>query len=71
MKEVLLVLQMIVSVVLIVLVLLQARGTGLGRTMGMSGGTSFTRRGLEKLVFRATFVFVGLFLVISVLELLF
>ncbi len=70
MKSFLLIAQMTVSVVLIVLVLMQARGTGLGRTMGMSGGTSFTRRGLEKLIFRATFVFAGLFLLISILELL-
>ena len=70
MKEFLLISQIVVSIILVVLVLLQARGTGFGRSMG-GGGTSFTRRGLEKLIFRSTFVFVGLFLIISVLELLF
>ena len=68
MKQYLLIFQIVVSLVLVVLVLMQARGTGFGRG---GGGTSFTRRGLEKLIFRATFVFVGLFLVISILELLF
>jgi len=67
MKQYLLIFQIVVSLVLVVLVLMQARGTGFGR----GGGTSFTRRGLEKLIFRATFVFVGLFLVVSILELVF
>lgn len=70
MKQFLLIFQIIVSIVLVILVLLQARGTGFGRSSG-GGGTSFTRRGLEKLIFRATFVFVALFLIVSVLELLF
>lgn len=70
MKQALTILQMIVSVVLIGLILIQARGTGFGRS-GFGGGGSFTRRGLEKLIFRSTFVFVALFLVISILQLLF
>jgi len=71
MNQVLIILQIVVSLVLIGLILMQARGTGLGRTFGGGGGTSFTRRGLEKLLFKATFVFVVLFLVISVLSLLY
>lgn len=70
MKQTLTIVQMVVSIVLIGLILIQARGTGLGRS-GFGSGGSFTRRGLEKLIFRATFVFVGLFLLISVLQLLF
>lgn len=69
MKEVLTIIQIVVSVILIILILIQARGTGLGRTFGGGGGTSFSRRGLEKFLFRATFVIVGLFLVISILQL--
>ncbi len=71
MKQFLTIVQIIVSLVLIALILMQARGTGLGRTFGGGSGTSFTRRGLEKLIFKATFVFVILFLVISVLQLSF
>ena len=71
MNQVLIILQIVISLVLIGLILMQARGTGLGRTFGGGGGTSFTRRGLEKLLFKATFVFVVLFLVISVLSLLY
>lgn len=69
MDRVLTVFQLISSVVLIVLILIQARGTGLGRS-GFSSAGSFSRRGLEKLLFRLTFVFVFLFLLVSLLRLL-
>lgn len=69
MKNTLTIIQIAVSVGLIFLIMIQSRGTGLGRTFGGGGGTSFSRRGLEKLLFKLTFVFVGLFLIISVLQL--
>jgi len=69
MKQVLTVFQIIISVSLIFVIMIQARGTGLGRTFGGGGGTSFSRRGLEKLIFKLTFVLVVLFLAISVLQL--
>ncbi|HJY98987.1 MAG TPA: preprotein translocase subunit SecG [Patescibacteria group bacterium] len=71
MNQALTIIQIIASVVLIGLILMQARGTGLGRTFGASGGTSFSRRGLEKLVFKLTFVFVFIFILVSVLRLVF
>ena len=67
MKNILTIAQIIISVSLIVLILMQARGTGLGRTFGGGSGASFSRRGLEKLLFRLTFIVVGLFLIISIL----
>lgn len=70
MKQVLTIVQIVVSIALIGLVLIQARGTGFGRSSGI-GGASFTRRGLEKLVFRLTFVVVFLFIAISILQLIF
>jgi preprotein translocase subunit SecG len=69
MTQTLSIIQTAVSIILIVLILMQARGTGLGRTFGGGSGTSFSRRGLERLVFRLTFVFVALFLIISILQL--
>jgi len=69
MKQFLTIAQMIVSVGLIGLILIQARGTGFGRSGGFGGSTSFSRRGLEKLIFRMTFVFALIFIVISVLQL--
>ncbi|MBI3443325.1 preprotein translocase subunit SecG [Candidatus Woesebacteria bacterium] len=68
-KTVLLVLQIIVSLVLIGVILIQAKGTGLGRTFGATS-VSFTRRGLEKLIFKLTFVLTGLFILLSILQLL-
>lgn len=71
MKQLLGVLEMLVSLALIALILIQAKGTGLGRTFGSGGGTSFSRRGLEKIIFKLTFIVAGLFLVLAVLQLLF
>lgn len=67
MKQALIIIQIVVSVILIGLILIQAKGTGFGRV----GGTSFTRRGLEKLVFRLTFVIAFVFLTVSILQLVF
>ncbi|MGA2910699.1 MAG: preprotein translocase subunit SecG [Candidatus Microgenomates bacterium] len=69
MKQILTVIQIIVSVALIGLILVQARGTGFSRSSGFGGGSSFSRRGLEKLVFRLTFVLAFLFIAISILQL--
>jgi protein translocase SecG subunit len=67
MKQTLMIIQVIVSIILVGLILIQAKGTGFGRV----GGTSFTRRGLEKLIFRLTFVFAFVFIGVSILQLLF
>ncbi|MFZ5932664.1 MAG: preprotein translocase subunit SecG [Patescibacteria group bacterium] len=68
MGNLLLVAQIIVSVFLIGAILIQTKGTGFGRVWG-SSGVSFARRGLEKLVFRLTFVLAGLFTLLAVLQL--
>lgn len=70
MKQALTIIQIVVSIILIGLILVQARGTGFGRSSGI-GGASFTRRGLEKLIFRLTFVVVFLFIVLSILQLVY
>jgi len=69
MNQILIIVQIVISICLIGLILVQAKGTGLGRTFGSGGGTSFSRRGLEKLIFKFTFVLAGLFLAISILQL--
>lgn len=58
--------QTVTAILLIVFVLLQVRGTGFGRS---ASSASFTRRGIEKLVFKLTFLMAGLFLVLSALSL--
>ena len=61
--------QVILSIALIVIVLFQVRGGGLGGIFGQQSGVYRTRRGVEKILFRLTIVFVAAFLVISVLTL--
>ncbi|PZC49906.1 MAG: preprotein translocase subunit SecG [Chloroflexi bacterium] len=57
--------QILVALILIAAVLMQAKGAGMGNIFGGTGGESFrTRRGVERVLFRATIglivVFVGL-----------
>jgi preprotein translocase subunit SecG len=61
---------MILSLAVIAFILLQTRGAGLGSAFGgSSAGSVFkTRRGVERLIFNTTIVFIVLFAVISVLS---
>ncbi len=68
MSQLLVYLQIIFGIILIVFVLLQVKGTGFGRVWG--GTPSFSRRGLEKLVFKLTFVVAAIFVLLSVLALI-
>jgi preprotein translocase subunit SecG len=64
------VVQIILSVAVIVFILLQVRGAGLGSAFGgSSAGSVFkTRRGVERLVFNATIVFLVLFGLLSIVS---
>ncbi len=57
--------QILVSTILIVLVLLQVRGTGFGAALGGQDATFRARRGLQRSMHRMTIVFVAVFLAIS------
>ena len=59
--------QVIVSILLIVAILLQNRGAGLGSAFGGSGGVYLTKRGLEKKLFIATIVLSIIFFSLSFL----
>jgi len=65
------VLQIIASVILIVLVLLQERSSGIGALMGGGGGDGAyqTRRGLERYIFGATIVMIIVFIGLAVAQL--
>ncbi|PIP57952.1 preprotein translocase subunit SecG [Candidatus Woesebacteria bacterium CG22_combo_CG10-13_8_21_14_all_39_10] len=67
MKNIVLAVQMITSIALVILILIQSRGSGLGRSFG--SGSSFSRRGFEKLLYKLTFVTAGLFILISLISL--
>jgi protein translocase SecG subunit len=57
--------QIVVSILIITLILLQAQGTGLGNTWTGGGETYHTRKGVEKIVFYATIVGIAIFILIS------
>ncbi len=63
--------QIAVSVILVVLILLQQRGTALGSAFGQEGGFYATRRGLQKKIFWGTVVFGALFIFLALLNLIF
>lgn len=58
--------QIIVSVVLVIAVLLQVRGGGLGGIFGTQTGMYRTKRGVEKTLFRFTIALVVIFIIISI-----
>ena len=70
MKTVLSIIQIVISVSLTTLILMQAKGVGLGRAWGGGGEFYKSRRGVEKVIFRATIIFLVLFLVSSVANLI-
>ncbi len=59
------VVEIIVSLALILVVLLQARGSGFGGALGGSSTFFRTRRGAEKSLFQLTIVLVIVFILIS------
>jgi preprotein translocase subunit SecG len=62
--------QIVVSVILIVAILLQQRGGGLGGAFGGAGTSYHTKRGFEKIIFTTTIIFAVLFVLLSIASLL-
>jgi preprotein translocase subunit SecG len=60
---------MVLSVALMLVLLLQVRGGGLGGIFGQADTVYRTKRGVEKTLFQFTIVLVVLFLAISLLML--
>jgi len=71
MKEIILnIVQFVISILLIIAILLQQKGTGLGAVFGGSGNIYSTKRGIDKILFYATIVLSILFFGLSLLRLL-
>jgi preprotein translocase subunit SecG len=64
------IIQLAVSLLLIISVLLQARGSGIGDAFGGSSAVYRTRRGIEKTLFRGTILLGILFAGISLARIL-
>jgi len=59
-----------VSIILVILILLQQRGTALGSAFGGEGGSFYsTRRGIQKKIFIATIIFGIIFVILAILSL--
>ena len=69
MNEYLAIAQIMLAVALILSILLQVRGGGLGGIFGQADSVFRTRRGVEKSLFQITIVLVVLFIVISIVSL--
>lgn len=62
------IIQIILSITIIVLVLLQVKGGGLGSIFGGDGGVYRTRRGVEKSIYQMTIVLAIVFFLISLVS---
>ncbi len=68
MQQVLLVINILLSIAIVVFVLMQGKGGGLGSAWGGGGEQFQTRRGVEKLTLRLTVVCIVLFLIVSIVS---
>jgi len=66
----LLIAQIFISLVLIISILIQANGLGIGKTFGGSSLSYHTKRGAEKAIFVSTIVMGVIFVGLSILNLI-
>ena len=71
MKPVISLIQIILGILLILVIIIQQKGSGLGSTFGADLGFYRTKRGAEKLLFYATIVLSVVFILLSLIGLLF
>lgn len=62
--------QLAVSVILVVLIAIQQRGTALGSAFGGGGEFYSTKRGIQKKLFYATIVVASLFIIFGILNII-
>ena len=70
MKTYLFIIQIILSIAVMALVLLQAKGSGLSGVFGGDGGVYKTRRGIERTLFNVTIGVTIAFFTVSVISVL-
>lgn len=62
------IIQIIISIALIALTVMQSKGAGLGRMLGGDSSIYRTRRGVEKTMFNLTVILAVVFFLISLLS---
>lgn len=65
MEQILQISQIVIAVLLIIFILIQQRGAGLGGIFGGEGGVYRTKRGIEKTLFILTIISAVLFMATS------
>jgi len=68
MKNILLIANMVSAILIIVFILIQGKGAGLGSAWGGGGEMFQTRRGVEKITLRLTVIMIVIFFIISALN---
>lgn len=68
-KSILIVSEIIVSLLVIILILLQAKGASLSEIFGGAGGFYMTKRGIEKKLHILTIILVVLFFALALISL--
>ncbi len=61
--------QILLSVAIVLVILLQVRGGGLGGIFGQADTVYRTKRGVEKTLFQLTIVLVALFIIVALVAL--
>lgn len=69
MKTGLFIVQIIIALVLIFLIVIQSKGTGIDSSLINVSSTYSTKRGLDKIVFYLTIAFAALFFISSIVQL--
>jgi len=70
MRTIILSVNIVVSIAIVALILLQGKGAGLGSAWGGGGELFQTRRGIEKVTLRLTVVLIVVFFVLSLVSFL-
>lgn len=65
MQQIFGIIEIVISTILIIIILLQSRGTGLGAAFGGEGNIYRTKRGIEKTLYILTIIFGILFFLIG------
>ena len=69
MKSFLLILNIVLSVLIIIFILVQGKGAGLGSAWGGGGEMFQTRRGMEKIILWLAMIFIIMFFAVSLINL--
>lgn len=66
MVKILQIIELVIAILMIIIVLLQQRGSGLGGAFGSDGAAYSTRRGFEKFLYYATITLGTLFVLVAI-----